>query len=88
MQIELNSERDRVLQLEDAQMADRSTISSLHHDLEQGEKSLRTLDLEGKAKVKQMTTALELERAKSSDLQRLVCHYEFSTWRARPRSNR
>ena len=48
--------------------------------------SLRTLN--GKAKVTQMTTALELERAKSSDLQRLVCHCELSTWRARPRSNR
>ena len=42
--------------------------------------SLQTLN--NKAKVKQITSMFELERAKSSDLQRLVCHCELTTWRA------
>jgi hypothetical protein len=44
-------------------------LANLQQELDLEKKNLRSTESEFKARVKQLTTAVELERAKSNDLQ-------------------
>lgn len=69
LQSELSIERDRRLEAENAQELEKVALASLRQDLELERKNLRSAECEHKARVKQLSTAVELERAKSNDLQ-------------------
>lgn len=69
LQSELSIERDRRLEAENAQELEKVASASLRQDLELERKNLRSAEAEHKARVKQLSTAVELERAKSNDLQ-------------------
>ncbi|XP_052683301.1 A-kinase anchor protein 9-like isoform X11 [Crassostrea angulata] len=66
---DLNTERDRRLQAENAQELEKVALANLQQELDLERKNLRSTESEYKARIKQLSTAVELERAKSNDLQ-------------------
>ena len=69
LQSEVNIKRDRRLEAENAQELEKVALASLQQDLELERENLRSAEAEHKARVKQLSTAVELERAKFNDLQ-------------------
>ena len=91
LQSEVNIKRDRRLEAENAQELGKVALASLRQDLELEGRNLRSAEAEHKARVKQSSsTTVELERAKSNDLQgwveHLISHFllrrHCSWWRA------
>lgn len=73
-------ERERRMEAQDAAERERMTVASLRRELELQRDTSRTTDVKSKAKIAELKSALDMERAKSEEVNRLDKIYTNSLY--------